>query len=320
MLKDWLNKKQQEECSLTFCFRPDGVSMAEATAEGTLLHSDYIPLESQHREKQLLPALAELVSRYKLFSRHCRWVLVPGQYQLLMTDALNVPDDEMREALRWRLKGLLDHAPENTVLDIFKVPNDGMTGKGEKVFVVASQMSLLQERIKIFQQALLVVDFIDISDLAMRNILCTFPQVDAPIAMLSLDHGVCKIILQYRNNICLIRQLALNFSSHGSKTERDVLDPVLLEIQRSFDYCQSELKLVSPRQLLLTPRLAPYRDLISHLKKNLNINVSILDINQCLTSSKVITQEIQENCLNSLGCSLYPWTQQLKTEVANAEG
>ena len=53
---------------------------------------------------------AERLAKELGFGRYqCSTLLAPGEYQILMVDAPNVPQAELKTAIRWRIKDMLDY-------------------------------------------------------------------------------------------------------------------------------------------------------------------------------------------------------------------
>src|SRR5690349_6905444 len=69
------------------------------------------------------PALLEKLAR-DTQGKGYRWtsLLSLGDYQMLSVDAPNVPPDELKTAIRWRLKDLLDYHIDDATIDVLDVP------------------------------------------------------------------------------------------------------------------------------------------------------------------------------------------------------
>ena len=79
--------------------------------------------------KDVAPALAKLVKDLKLEGTQCIVVLNPKDYSLQLIEAPNVEPDELRSAVRWKIKDLLDMKLEDAAIDVFRVPEDAYRGK-----------------------------------------------------------------------------------------------------------------------------------------------------------------------------------------------
>src|SRR6185312_3326243 len=75
-------------------------------------------------------AVAQVVSLEKLGKEldavryECSCLLGPTDYQMLSVDAPNVPAEELKTAIRWRLKDMLDYHVNDATIDVLDVPVD----------------------------------------------------------------------------------------------------------------------------------------------------------------------------------------------------
>jgi len=61
----------------------------------------------------------------------CAALLKPGEYQLLLVEAPNVPKDELKSAIRWRIKDMIDYHIDDATVDVLDIPElIGLTGNG----------------------------------------------------------------------------------------------------------------------------------------------------------------------------------------------
>jgi|GEM_PF-5720049 len=294
-----------EDITLSISLLPQAIVLSEINSKLELLRHDYV----EYEPKKLLPTLTQLVDAHQIEGRPCRLVLSPQQYQLIMTDAPNVLEHEMKLALRWKVKELLDYPLDNAALDLFHVPPYGLNRQNKKVFAVAAQITWLREMAEIFQEAFLPIQVIDIADLAIRNIMTFYAQgkyTETSTAFLSLDKTSGKLIIMNNENIYLIRQLPVN-RLPGTAEESAFSQAVLAEIQRSFNYCQDELRIDPPKQLLFSPGMASFKYLEEYLHNQLHIDLNVIDFNQILLTTRPLEKEFQQNGLYALGASMSGW-------------
>ena len=64
-------------------------------------------------------ALGRLAGEYGLKRSRCTTALDPGEYNLLLTEAPEVPDEELRAAIRWRIKDIVDFPIQNATIEVF---------------------------------------------------------------------------------------------------------------------------------------------------------------------------------------------------------
>ena len=95
-------------------------------------------------EKNAVIALIKIVKDLGLEGSQCSFVRSPKDYTLHRVEAPTVETEEMRAAVRWKIKDLLDTKIEETAIDVFELPQDAYRGR-KMVYVVASQKSSIQQ-------------------------------------------------------------------------------------------------------------------------------------------------------------------------------
>jgi MSHA biogenesis protein MshI len=99
-------------------------------------------------------ALDKLNKDLKAASYHCGTMLSGGEYQMLMVDAPNVPQDELKTAVRWRLKDMLDFHVDDATIDVLDIPIDSSAAsRGHSMFAIAARNALIQSRQELFSEA-----------------------------------------------------------------------------------------------------------------------------------------------------------------------
>jgi len=296
-----LKKQQYHPC---FCLRQEGVSMVifDQNSQKITAHEFITADLNDDEEVQLL--LLELSNRYDLAGKKCQLVLMPGQYQLLMTERLEVPMEEMAQALKWRIKGLLDYPIDDVSISVCEIPPHGISGQKKAVFLAATQQSWLEKKIDQFGRAYMSISNVTIADMAIRNIISDKYDNGQPLACLYIDTLVSKIIIYNKHNLFLIRQLSHNINLNDKGAMSSALDNILLEVQRSYDYCVSELKLNSPSKLIVSPRVVSHKELYDYLQTNLSTPVEAIDLIPYLQVEESLSLERQSQLLLPIGCGL----------------
>ncbi len=94
-----------------------------------------------------------------------------GEYQVVTVESPNVPADELRTAVRWRLKDMLDFPADTATIDVLTIPVDkGGAGRTPSLFVMAARNSVIEERQALFADAKLEMRVIDVPEMAQRNL------------------------------------------------------------------------------------------------------------------------------------------------------
>ena len=78
--------------------------------------------------QELAALLKQTLSSQQLYKVPLSSLLAIGDYQLLMVEAPEVPPAELRAAIRWRIRDLIDFHIDDAVLDVFDVPPSGARG------------------------------------------------------------------------------------------------------------------------------------------------------------------------------------------------
>ena len=120
--------------------------------------------------KEMTLVLGERVDELNLIAAPCQLILLPGQYQLILMDALQMSDEDMIKAFRWRLKGLTDYDLKDLAIDLFSLPTVSSVVP-KKVFVALTPLSVLNKYRQLLQSAYLEPTSITIADMALRNCL-----------------------------------------------------------------------------------------------------------------------------------------------------
>lgn len=242
------------------------------------------PLENQ------LVAFQTFVQKNGLKHQSCHYVLSDNKYRLMLLDAPKVPEEEMKLALPWLVKDLIDLPIDQVGLDVFPLPfrQDNV----DKVYVVISELSKLQETKQFIQSSGLVLDKINILELAMLPILKKLAGEN--IGLVYLQNSDIHIMISGGGALYFTRRIG-SVSQLDSRVEKDQL---LLELQRSIDFCQVQLRQPALEQLYfevgLKARIAQ--------DEELSVPTSDLPMDQLLVSGESgADQEFQSGAIVAIG-------------------
>ncbi len=249
--------------------------------------------------------LAALARDYDLRHARCTTPLNDGDYQLLLTEAPDVNPDELKAALRWRVKDLINFHINDASLDVFELPGAPASGRAREMYVVAARNPAIQARVDMMDTAGINLGIIDIPELAHRNIASLLPQDVNGVAMLALKPMSGLITLTRQGLMYLSRSLTMGYEAlQGADRSTEYFDQIALEIHRSLDYFESRFREAPIRDLVIAPTPMALTPLIDHLRANLNVQVFELDLNQVLASDKPMPAALQARCLPTIGAAL----------------
>ncbi|MDB5745974.1 MAG: agglutinin biosis protein MshI [Massilia sp.] len=228
---------------------------------------------------------AELLERAgrDLHAHACRsiTVLSGGEYQILSVDAPNVASDELKTAVRWRLKDMLDFHVDDATIDVLDLPVDphAAVRAQHSMFAIAARNSVIEARQKLFTAAKVELAVIDIPEIAQRNISALVEPPGRGVAMLSFGDEGGLLTVSYRGELYLARRidLALEQLLDADLERRHAsFDRIALELQRSLDNFERQYSFISVAKLVLAPSAAMGLD--AYLSSNLYTPVDTLDL------------------------------------------
>ena len=237
-------------------------------------------------------------------------LLESRRYQIHQVDAPDVPEAELRSAVRWRLKDLLDYPPDAATVDVLPVPSerDG-SGPAKHLFAVAARNDDVAACMRLFDGAKLVLDAIDIPELAQRNIATLFEESARGVAVLCFDDSGGLLTISAGGELYVARNLdakAAQIRAALGEARDALFERIVLELQRSLDYFDRQFGGLLVSRLLLAP-VAGADALRQHLGDNLYLPVELLDLGKVLDLQGVAglaQPEDQARALHLLGAAL----------------
>jgi MSHA biogenesis protein MshI len=250
-------------------------------------------------------ALAAVAMDHRLANARCTTVLNPNEYTLLLTDAPDVAPDELRSAMRFRIKDLIDFHVDDATIDVFDVTNSSSSGKARSMYVVAARNSAIQRRVDMCDNAGVGLDVIDIPELAQRNLASILPEDVRGVVMVTLAAQSGLVTITRQGELFLSRRLELGTETLlGSDNREALFDQIALEIQRSLDYFDSHFRQAPVDQLVFSPSVGALPDLVSYLNQNLNLKSKVLDLGDVLQFDAVHEKLLSDRALVALGAAL----------------
>lgn len=208
-------------------------------------------LHEQFSSSAQLSAAFKAVATKIPASCQCTLVIPPERYMVLQIDKPAVPDDEISLALPWTIKDLVTLPDDDMVLDYLDLPLQNQL-QGTKVNVVVSSKIWLADLVALFVQHKLQLVGIQPEEWLARNLL---PVKEQALMLVSHQPGQdLAIQIMQRGHLCFSRRLrGFNRLDHYSVEElqQGIFDNLLLELQRSIDYFEGQLKQAPVREIAL---------------------------------------------------------------------
>lgn len=216
----------------------------------------------------------------------CTTVLDASQYRLLTTEAPNVPAEELRAALRWKIKDLIDFPIQEATIDVFDIPGAQAEDSGRPVYVVAARNDAIRSRVAMLTSVKANLKFIDVVEMSLRNIAGLLPEDQAGVAMLSLYENSGLITLTKQSKLYLTRSLNVGLENMTHpQLNVGAFNQVALELQRSLDYFESHFRQPAIRHVFIAPLETEVPGLLNFLQTNLGIAAAYVNLESILDCS-----------------------------------
>ena len=255
-------------------------------------------------------ALRRLRKELKLANYRCTNLLRVGEYQMLQVEPPDMPAAEMKDALRWRIKDMLNYPVEAATIDVLEIPADtGSQGRNKQAFAVAANNALLAPRVELFDAAKVPLTAIDVPELAQRNISALFEEENRGLALLGFDESGAMLTFTFRGELYATRHTDIPLSqleqSEGERRDQ-LFERIALEAQRSLDNFDRLNGHISVTRLLVSA-LPAVPGFVDYLRDYLSLPVVELDLADVLDFPSVpeLAQATrQTQCLKVLGAAL----------------
>ena len=138
-------RKPKANALVSVCPAADGIALAQVEREtgtspalGLCLFHQLAVTESYDL------ALNKLVKIHNLDRYSCTSIMDLGSYNLLLVEAPDVPPPELRAAMRWRVKDLIDFHIDDAVIDVFEVSEEQTSGRNRMMYAVVARSAAVK--------------------------------------------------------------------------------------------------------------------------------------------------------------------------------
>lgn len=244
-------------------------------------------------------------------SYHCTLLVKQGEYQIFQIEKPNVPDNELKQAISWKLKDMIDYPVEQATIDIINIPtDDSKSNRQSYVYAVSAKNTLIGNLMQQFSDvAKSGIEVIDIPEMAQRNIAAYIEEENRGLALLSINKNGGLLTFTANKALYHARQIELNteaLSSDNSEQKSNIFERFALEIQRSLDSFERQFPQLAINRLVLAPFVGR-EDFYDYLTSYLYIKVERLDLADIFDfegSAKLNTLESQALLFPALGAAL----------------
>lgn len=269
--------------------------------------------------------MATIAKEQALEASHCISVADEESFSLLLVESPQVDPSELKAAVRWRIKELIDFHIDDAIIDVFDIPGQKERGRPKLMYVVASRTSAVQQQIDLLEGSGINLAVIDIPELVLRNIAALLPEDQGGVATLYIGRQRTMLVLTRNQTLYLSRRIELGleqlqaclyppaggdeFVLEGEAPAmpeplQQALAKIVLEVQRSLDYFESHFSLPPVSGLVVAPMEEMIPGMMGYLGANLGVPVRMLDLNALIECEQGLSDALQSQCLFAIGAAL----------------
>jgi hypothetical protein len=186
----------------------------------------------------------------------CTTLLKPQEYNILLVEAPAVKPEELKSAVRWRIKDMLDYHVDDATIDVLDVPVPaGAAQRTHYMYTVAARNETIRATLDRFNAGGMPLTVIDIPDTAQRNVAVRLEAEQRGV-------GGAHLRLRRAADDGQLQRRALPFAAAGrhragladaQARSAPPVDRVLMETQRSLDYCERSYPFFSLGRMIVGP-------------------------------------------------------------------
>lgn len=256
-------------------------------------------------------AIKALAANLSLANQHCSLLLAHGEYQLLQIEKPNVPVNELKQAVRWKLKDMIDYPVEQATIDVIDIPtNPNNPNQQTYVYAAVAKNTLISDYIqRLMDLSGVALEAIDIPELAQRNIAALLEKEGRGLAMLSINVNGGLLTFTSGGELYHARHIDIDtkqMQSEDSERKSNIFERLSLEIQRSLDNFERQIPYITINRLVLAPFMGR-EDFYDYLKTSLFLPVDrfdLLDIFSLEAGVELGDLAMQASLLPALGAAL----------------
>ncbi len=272
------------------------VAMNHTHESTEILDATSLQFDTVNNLSLIMPGI---INKHHLEDMPAYYLLEPDDYQIFLIESLPVAQDEIYDALGWRLRTLLSYPLEDAVIDYFMLPPKKNATSPMVVGIVAKKSRLL-EISDWFDKINMPLQMIYIPELAMRNLSSLYEDDDKSTCILYFyDKG---IILNITRNKSIYFTYRLN-KPVIEETNNLKYEEICLNIMRYFDYFQAQWRYPSPNRVFVISH-DHHEEIAKSLSEHLLLTVSVYQPKFNLIDQQQL-KKINNKCLLALGCALY---------------
>jgi len=289
---------------------PDRVDVSHVVVAGKA-RPEIVLCDSYRKEGDTAATLGRLRRELHLDRYRCTTLLKSGDYQIVPVETpSNVPAQEARIAVRWRIKDMIDYPVETAAVDALFIPStDGTTERSAQMLAIAAKNDAIAATAKPFNDAEIPLEVIDIPELAQRNLAHRLEQEGRGLALLAFDERGGLLTFTCGGELYQHRRIEISlrsFDGISPEQRKGLYDRLVLELQRSLDHFDRQFRHITVARVMLTP-VPGADDIREYLAASLDVPVALIHLSEIMDFPHI--PELHEDarqaqCLQLIGAAM----------------
>jgi MSHA biogenesis protein MshI len=310
-LLGWLRNNKKVPGWLTLSVGASGVDFAHGSHNTPKSRITQYGRHELAADQHDLARVAQLLhaSRYA-----CAALLRPGEYQLLLVEAPTVPKEELKAAIRWRIKDMIDYHVDDATVDVLEIPQqEAGAGRNRLMYAVSAPNDLIESTIRQCEDAKIPLSVIDIPEMAQRNVAALYEGGERAVGLAYFADDWGLMTINYREELYLARRFdtGLREVAEDAPAVEAALERVVVEIQRTLDHFERQFRSIPVERLLVAPTPRATR-IIEFLKTRLGVEAQDIDLRDVLAfDGDAPERDVQWRLFHHFGASLRRETKSL---------
>jgi MSHA biogenesis protein MshI len=284
----------------------DGIAVAEITCKGEappeLKFCEFI---SASDPAEQLKQLSKHIKKHDLKNIPCVVVLEDTQYNLFQMPHPPVEEAELKSALRWSIRDLISYPVEQAVVDVFRVPVQ--QNREAKIYVVVTPKDEIQKTVNFIRKTGLSLTSIDIEELSLGNLVEQMQGQARGIAVIHFGQQQGSINLYSDSALYLSRKIDAGLMSMESAQSQAAIEQmyesIILELQRSLDFYESEYARAPISKLIVAPRHPMLQGFCDYVSQQSGLTIELMNLAQIYSETTELNDENQARCLLAIAAA-----------------
>ena len=216
-------------------------------------------------------------------------VLQQGQYRVLVLDTPDMPRPDWRDAIRWRLKDVVDFAVDDAGIDLLDMAADSPKRRHAVLLAVAAPRVALTLLTDAAADAGLQWQAIDVPETALRNLCLLAAGALRCEALLHVGSTFSTLVITAGSELLATRNIDSGLDrlrDPDAAARRQHYERAGLELQRTLDNIGRQFRQANLARLQVAPGL-PLQGFIDYLRAVVSVPVVAFDLGAVLDLSAV---------------------------------